>query len=320
MIPRVAVVIPAYNAAQHLSSSLESVAALKYPHQALEVIVVDDGSTDGTAELARTLLASLPVEAQVLTQSNRGPSAARNTGWRRSSAEWVQFLDADDELSEDKVLLQAADARLSNQQVCCAYSAWLEVETDQVQTLHDPDVDADPLLRLLLAENFVHLSSALMRRSWLERIDGFDERHRLIEDVDLQLRLAIGGGTFQKIEAPHPVAVYRRRAHSLSRSSRLEFSRGCVRNARLVHQHWQLSGAGISEEGRDALVSIYENALRVFCEHEGDDFDSAWRSIKAIQGSFQPSGAKLRSLSRLVGARNAYRVSTALRRLRGLTV
>jgi len=85
---KISVVIPAYNAAPHLGATLASVAAqLEAP---AEVIVVDDGSTDATAAIAAA------AGARVIRQRNAGVSAARNTGVRAASSEWIAFLDADD--------------------------------------------------------------------------------------------------------------------------------------------------------------------------------------------------------------------------------
>lgn len=89
----VAVVIPAYNAGDFVAQTLQSV--IDQTHKALEIIVVDDGSTDETASICRRFAAADP-RIQILSTENRGVAAARNTGIEASKADYIAFLDADD--------------------------------------------------------------------------------------------------------------------------------------------------------------------------------------------------------------------------------
>src|SRR5579862_8348566 len=91
--PRISVIIPAYNAEQTIGESLESLLAQTCPHW--EAIVVDDGSTDSTGEIARQF-AARDSRIRMIQQANGGESAARNTGISRATYEWLLFLDADD--------------------------------------------------------------------------------------------------------------------------------------------------------------------------------------------------------------------------------
>src|SRR5262245_32246666 len=103
-MPLVSIVIPAYNAAEWIAESIESV--LQQTYQDLEVILVDDGSTDCTVEIAEQILRSGRFPYQILHQENKGPSAARNRGWRAARGTWVQFLDADDLIHRRKIEIQ----------------------------------------------------------------------------------------------------------------------------------------------------------------------------------------------------------------------
>src|SRR5690348_2830874 len=91
----VSVLIPAYNSERWIDETLQSVAEQSYPQ--IEVIVVDDGSTDGTASIAADC------GARVVRQRNSGPSVARNRALAESRGEYIQWLDADDVLSPDKI-------------------------------------------------------------------------------------------------------------------------------------------------------------------------------------------------------------------------
>ncbi len=108
--PAVSIVIPAYNASEFIGETLTSVVALDYPPALLELIVVDDGSTDDTVDEVRRFLRSSPFQWQVVEQSNAGPARARNIGWRSAQREWIQFLDADDLLDATKLQIQTETA------------------------------------------------------------------------------------------------------------------------------------------------------------------------------------------------------------------
>src|SRR5207249_5665470 len=100
--PRVSVIVPLYNLREFVGDAIESVLAQTLPAHQLELIVVDDGSTDGGAEVVRHFVP--PV--RYLRQENRGLSAARNTGIRAARAPFLAFLDADDRLLPDKLAAQ----------------------------------------------------------------------------------------------------------------------------------------------------------------------------------------------------------------------
>lgn len=104
--PLVSVLIPAYNAELYLSETLESV--LSQTCRSLEIVVVDDGSTDGTLSVARRYAANYPDTIQVIAQANAGACAARNQAFEASAGVYLQFLDADDLLHPRKLELQLA--------------------------------------------------------------------------------------------------------------------------------------------------------------------------------------------------------------------
>lgn len=216
--PRVAVVIPAYNAATWLGATLASVAAQTRP--ADEVIVVDDGSTDATAEVARR------AGVRVLTQANAGPGAARNRGIAATDCELIAFLDADDLFQPEKLARQVAALAAAPAEVvavCCDASVLGGVRDGQRKSggpLPPRFVLAD-----LLTRNPVIASSVLTRRAAVLGAGGFDEDRDLIatEDYDLWLRmLAVPGAAFLYLD--EPLLRYRVSGSSLSSGER--FLRG----------------------------------------------------------------------------------------------
>jgi glycosyltransferase involved in cell wall biosynthesis len=193
--PLVSAIIPTYNRAHIIGEAVESALAQTYPN--LEVIVVDDGSKDDT--LAR--LQKFGDKIRVISQANAGPAAARNRGMEAARGEFIAFLDSDDiwlpEKTERQVdLLQRAGASVP----CCLSNilmkwkagdrlsfdiAWLKPEAEEGVWLNADEV---------LATRMVLFNQGIMiRRDVLQKIGGFDEKIRYLEDVEYPLRLSLEG-------------------------------------------------------------------------------------------------------------------------------
>jgi glycosyltransferase involved in cell wall biosynthesis len=169
----VTIVVAVYNGERFLQEALESAFAQDYG--AFEVVVVDDGSTDGSASIAR----SFP--AVYVRQENRGLPAARNTGLELARGELIAFLDADDRLPPSKLTLQAGFLA-ANPSVGCALGRqeWIVEEGVEVALERDPIFDEPGGIQLV---------SAMIRREVLVRVGGFDPTYRYAEDRDLFVRL-----------------------------------------------------------------------------------------------------------------------------------
>ncbi|HOQ05714.1 MAG TPA: glycosyltransferase family A protein [Anaerohalosphaeraceae bacterium] len=189
----ISVIIPAYNNEQHLSRAIHSVLAQSRPPD--EIIVVDDGSTDRTAEAA----AAFGEKIRCIRQDNRGPGAARNTGIRAASGEWVAFLDADDEWLPDKLAVQTELLRRHPQLqwTCGNYIECLCESGRQAPALPEQRILAvlnggqiSPDYLKTCAEDLTgHTDTMLIRRSVLLEAGGFSDLRRF-EDLDLWLRIA----------------------------------------------------------------------------------------------------------------------------------
>ena len=208
----VSVVIPAYNSEKWIETALNSVLAQSYPE--LEIIVVDDGSVDRTAALAEQALNGFPGAWKILQQANIGVSAARNSGWCAAHGSWIQFLDSDDLLAPDKIKLQMAVAQQSPQEIAVVYSSWQRVAEKEgqllpVEEVRTPQVDGKPPASLLITKNVIQPGAYLVRREWLETVQGFDERMHIYEDDDLLVRIATARGGFCFVPSSAPVLLYR---------------------------------------------------------------------------------------------------------------
>lgn len=188
-LPVVSVVIPCYNAGDTLLETVESALASKY--ERLEVIVVDDGSTD---EVTRVALNSLPGCVLRVEQPNSGLPAARNAGVKRASGSFILPLDADDLIEPDYVP-EAVDAMLADDTLGIVYSRatkFGEVEGDWAL----PEFDVDRIL----VENCI-FSCAMFRRDDWAAVGGYDETMRRgREDHDFWLRIISLGRGVRRLE------------------------------------------------------------------------------------------------------------------------
>jgi cellulose synthase/poly-beta-1,6-N-acetylglucosamine synthase-like glycosyltransferase len=182
----VSVVVPVHNGARFLGEALRS--AVDQDYAPIEVIVVDDGSTDASEAVAR----SFPV--RYLHQENRGPAAARNTGIETSRGPFIAFLDADDMMLPHKLRVQVGHL-VEHPEVDCVL-ARQEVRVED-------GVTPPAWLRedRLVGDAWgVPPLSAVVRREVLERIGGFDPRFRVSEDLDLLFRLRASGAGIRILE------------------------------------------------------------------------------------------------------------------------
>jgi O-antigen/teichoic acid export membrane protein/glycosyltransferase involved in cell wall biosynthesis len=213
------VVIAAYNAAATLGEAIDSVFA--QTRQDFEVIVIDDGSSDGTAAVAAGF--AVDERVRVYRQENAGPSAARNRGIAHAVGEYVSTLDSDDLWLPD-YLAEMGRALEENPQAGWAYTeAWVLDEPSGlfrqapsgVSQRHPPapTLPREQFIAELLQRNFVH-NSVTVRRAVLKQVGGYDPSLSHGEDYELWLRIAISG--FEVVRVPGPLAIWRDRPGSLS--------------------------------------------------------------------------------------------------------
>jgi len=182
--PLVSVVIPVHQGERYIVGAVQS--ALAQTHRALEVIVVDDGSTDGTA--ARLATIDDP-RLFVMHQSNAGTAAARNAALARARGQFIAFLDSDDRWFPDKIASELSVLRDAPQAMGIAYSSLYSVD-DAGRLLHVPPVrrDSGSVFDLLIdGEHFLAPSLCLFDRRIIDAIGTFDTR-RYHEDHDFMLR------------------------------------------------------------------------------------------------------------------------------------
>lgn len=195
-LPLVSAVVPVYNAERYLTAALDSILAQDYPN--LEIIAVDDGSTDSSLQV----LQQYADRIGILTQENAGSARARNKGIEESRGQYIAFLDADDLWHPSKTGLQIREFE-RHPNVGLVYNEWMVVSGDAEDELrtfvesaapdggaHIDEAMSGSMYVELLWDSIVHTSSAMVRADLLRDVGGFNEELRKGQDYDLWLRLS----------------------------------------------------------------------------------------------------------------------------------
>jgi len=228
----ISVIIPCFNAGRYIETAIYSVLSQDWP--AVEIIVVDDGSTDGSSQRVSARFHGVTL----IRQKNQGVAAARNRGIAEASGEWIAFLDADDFWLPGKLSAQMNELR-ANPQARMAYSAWAVWVSDaaapEADYVHELLSQADDarfwsgpsgwIYPQLLLDCAVWTSTVIANRSLLAEIGGFDPSLRIGEDYDLWLRAS---RVTPILRVPRPLALYRQHLGSITRSAPLENYRSIV--------------------------------------------------------------------------------------------
>jgi glycosyltransferase involved in cell wall biosynthesis len=197
-----------YNDRQHVAQAIESALAQSYPHR--EVIVVDDGSTDGTREYVDARFGD---SIRYIYKPNGGMGSARAAGIRAARGRYIQHLDSDDLLLPDKIASQVAYLE-AHPETAFVYGRSICFYDDDlsVQWEHHANVRAQSgnLFEAIVAGgNFVIIAQPLFRASWIERVGGWDAQARVADDYDIMVRLAYAGAVAHFLD--EPVYLYRMR-------------------------------------------------------------------------------------------------------------
>ncbi|HYG62806.1 MAG TPA: glycosyltransferase [Thermoanaerobaculia bacterium] len=211
----VTVVIPARNAAETLAETLDSV--LSQSFGGWEAVVVDDGSTDATAEVADAFARRDP-RVRLVRQPPLGVGMARNTGLAEARSDWLLFLDADDWLCprhlERMTAILAAEEASGSEGIGGAYCGWRRVAPGGLPgpALHAPA--DDDLFHVLARGCAFAIHACVVRRGLVEAVGGFDAGLVTCEEWDLWQKVARTGARFLRV--PEVLALYRMRAGSAS--------------------------------------------------------------------------------------------------------
>lgn len=188
-LPRISVIIPAYNQARYLPMAIQSVLAQTY--RDFEIIVVDDGSTDDTSVVAK----GFGTIVRYVRQENRGLAGARNTGIRLARGQFLAPLDSDDEWVPT-ALERLVELATLNPGAAVYHGGWRYIDEqgrELPQAPHLMVVPPDQAYRTMVRGNYLAVGTVLMRREIVVEAGAFDESLRRVEDWNLWLRLLQGG-------------------------------------------------------------------------------------------------------------------------------
>jgi len=262
MHPKISVVIPTYQCATYVRQAVESVIAQRYPKECVEVIIIDDGSTDDTFDVLK------PYAKQIryIHQSNRGLSAARNVGINAAQTDLIALLDADDYWLPD-FLSDASDlmGREGEHLVTCDWFESVNEELAEVPFYRKRHLErvfersATAQLNVGLEANILVASMMMVHRAVFSDVGLFDETLHFCEDLDFFYRCM--SANYRVALVPRPNGVYRRfRPGGLTARIDLEKARDRVRvlsryRNRLSKRRWYNAVGVMDDVGfREALI------------------------------------------------------------------
>lgn len=307
----VSVVIPCFNAARSLGETIASVRA--QTHRPLEIVAVDDGSTDGTAALLESLAGP---DLRVLWQANRGQGAALNAGLAVARGECIQFLDADDLLEPCKIELQLA--RLAEGGEAIASCEWGRFRDDPREARFEPDACwQDQDARSWLGHNWERGGGMMLPALWLlpravtERAGPWDEALTVNIDMEYyvrallaarQVRFTSGARCYYRSSVAGSVSGRRDRAAWNSYFRSIELSR-----ARL--------GYPLEDPLRRGLSLMWQRFAHAAFPYEPDLAEEAMRRARELHQAYLPpeGGWRFRAAASVLG----WRLARRLQRLSG---
>ncbi len=187
MHKKISVVIPAYNAERFIAQAVESALSQSVPP--LEVVVVDDGSRDGTG----SVVGNYDGRVSYIRQANAGPAAARNRGIREAKGEWIAFLDSDDFWDRNHLELLVNEAG-TRKDIALVYSGkkYVDIDGKHIPNAHkQTQFPSGWIFSEMFDANYISSTSVVLaKRETLSRLGGFNEGMRNSEDYDLWLRIA----------------------------------------------------------------------------------------------------------------------------------
>ncbi len=308
-------VVPMFNSERWIGETLGNVFSQDF--REMEVIVIDDGSTDRSAEIVRQQFPTV----RLVRIERGGPSRARNEGTRLASGEFIQYLDSDDLLGKGKISAQME--ALERESADVAYGDWIKLEPlagggyQEGEEIHT-QIQGRPEIAML-DDFWCPPAAYLFRRSVVEKAGYWPEDFPVIEDAHFALNCVFHGARF--VYCPGIMAYYRvHRKGSLSTNNAKTFRKYCLANVSRAEEWWRGHG-GIDVEREKVLLRTYDWIARASFSEDREVFHKACDAIEKLQ----PGYAARHSLvwfcvSKTVGFPAACRLGWLWRRIRGLVV
>jgi len=231
--PLVSIIIPCYNREKYISDAINSVLNQSYSN--IEIIVVDDGSTDQSV----SIVSKYHDQVKLIVQPNGGVNSARNRGFAESSGEYVIFLDSDDWFSPNLVEQHIATSqKFPNVSIYCSDAVFVDQAGQQSEVIscNWPDKPDRPI-ELFLLNPPPFPACEMYKRAAVEENGGYDEAMLASADSDLRLRIVLNGGLV--IKTPGAYAVYRTVENSITKNHRKVHKYGIILANKLISLYAQ---------------------------------------------------------------------------------
>jgi glycosyltransferase involved in cell wall biosynthesis len=306
----VSILIPCHNAKEWISQCIQSALDQTYPNK--EIVVVDDGSTDGSLDVIRGFGGRIRVE----TGPNRGSNAARNRLIELSRGSWLSFLDADDFLLPEKIARQMSVVA-SNPGIDVVYSPIIEL-IERSGEMHRPSIEDEDLYANYIRWYPFGTIGMLWKKSAVLDVGGWKADQPVCQEHELVLRLIRAGKTFKSLS--EPLAVYRKaNGWSISRRSPL----GTLKQKMALTESLEayLVDLGqLDEKYCQAIAQARFEAARTAYAYDSGYASDLIQQIYRRHKSFHPRGAAAPFVYRIafntLGFRSAEAIAATVRRLR----
>ena len=265
----VSVIVPTYNCRAFLAKALDSVFAQTF--REFELIVVDDGSTDNTAEVLKPY--SGDNRLRYLYQQNSGVAAARNAGAHLSQAEYLAFLDADDMLAPNALERMKTALDQTRASWCLVDILKINGDKREIRRSNIPDRD---LLHCILAEDFICRGMFFRRQDFIE-VGMYDENMRCREDWDINIRMFESNRSF--VYLPEPLYLYSWREGSITTGNRVNVLHYTEQLLRKHHKR-------LADEGDKAAAKLYAKNMWILGREYFYETAAIWQTWECTRESF----------------------------------
>jgi glycosyltransferase involved in cell wall biosynthesis len=319
--PLVSILMPLYNAEAYIADTLESCLAQSYPN--IEIIVVDDGSTDEGLAIVQAYARKYR-NIQVHTQPNSGAPAARNRAFEMAKGTYIQYLDADDLMSENKIAVQMAAAAKQGYDPKLILSSKFSYFTQSVEDAvyfrqridRSYDSGIDWLVDAWSGGGFGVVMGWLTHRSLIEKAGPWREDLKKNQDGEFFSRVLLSA---DKVVMCENIMVYYRRTGSTSISAQFKESAAASTLASLALYEENIAGVEHPKLPK-ALAYTYLNFITHYYPHFPHLLEEARMHIERLGFTFRTleTPGKLGPLSKFIGSDNVIRLRYGMRKLKHL--